>query len=256
VIDLHCHVLPGLDDGPRTLEESIAVCRVAHREGTHTLVATPHVNSDYLAVTAAAMEDGVLALNRALRSAGLDLTVRTGAEVALSRVGELPDPELGRLALAGGPYVLLELPWTSAASGAISALRTFAHRGYRIVLAHPERSPMLQRHHEVVRELVDSGVLCCLDASSLTPRADRAARSMAWEMLAGRLVHVIASDCHDAVSRPPVLGSVLEQAGLNAAQIDYFAAEAPEAILSGVRPPPPPAVEAPHRRRWVPRRRR
>jgi protein-tyrosine phosphatase len=245
-----------LDDGPRTLEQSIAVCRVAQRDGTRTLVATPHVNSDYPDVTAAAMQSEVLALNRALSSAGIDLTVRTGAEVALSRVGELSDPELGRLALGGGPYVLLELPWTSAASGAISAIRAFAHRGYRIVLAHPERSPMLQRHDEVLRELVDSGVLCCLDASSLTHPADRGARSMAWDLLASGLVHVIASDCHDAVRRPPTLGSVLEQAGLSAAQIDYFAAEAPEAILSGVPPPPPPAVEARHRRRWLPRRRR
>jgi protein-tyrosine phosphatase len=255
VIDLHCHVLPALDDGPGTLEESIAMCRAAHREGTRTLVATPHVSSEYPAVTAAAMQNEVLAVNRALSSAGIDLIVRTGAEVALSRVGELSDPELGLLALGGGPYVLLELPWTSAASGAISALRAFAHRGYRIVLAHPERSPMLRRDDDLVPELVESGVLCCLDASSLTPRADRQARSMAWDLLAGRLVHVIASDCHDAVRRPPALGSVLDQAGLSAAQIEYFAAEAPEAILNGASPPPPPAVEA-RRRRWLPRRRR
>jgi protein-tyrosine phosphatase len=256
VIDLHCHVLPGLDDGPRTLEESIALCRAARREGTRTLVATPHVNSDYPAVTAASMQSGVHALNRALSTAGIDLTVRTGAEVALSRVGELSDSELGLLALGGGPYVLLELPWTSATAGAMNALRAFAHRGYRIVLAHPERLPMLQRDGDLVREMVESGALCCLDASSLTAHADRGARSMAWDLLAGGLVHAIASDCHDAVRRPPALGAVLEHAGLSAAQIDYFASQAPEAILNGAPPPLPPAVEARQRRQWLPRRRR
>jgi len=255
VLDLHCHVLPGIDDGPRSLDESVALCRAAQREGTRTLVATPHVNGDYPDVTAAVILDQTAAVNRALRDAGVDVTVLRGAEVALSRVGELGDLELKQLSLAGGPYVLLELPWTSAPSGAMAALRAFASRGYGVLLAHPERSPMLQRDEALVDELVRSGALCCLDVGSLGERAERQTRSMAWRLLSGGLAHAIASDCHDPVRRPPRLASVLEQAGLSAAQIDYFVREAPKAILSGEELSAPPRVEDRRRRGWLGRRR-
>jgi protein-tyrosine phosphatase len=254
MVDLHSHILPGLDDGPRTLEEAIAVCRAAFEDGTRTLVATPHVNGQYPAVTAAAIVEGAAALNRALRSAGLEVSVRTGAEVALSRVGELSELELDLLALGGGRYVLLELPWTSAASGALAALRAFAGRGYGIVLAHPERSPILQRDG-LVAELVESGMLCCLDAGSLADGADRRTRTTAWRLLSEGLVHAIASDCHDAVKRPPRLRSTLERAGLSDAQVDYFTRAGPEAILAGEAVAPPPPVGDRHRVRWWGRRR-
>lgn len=250
MIDLHCHILPGVDDGPRSLEEAIALCRVAQRDGTRTLVATPHVNGDYPSVTAAVILEQAAAVNRALRAAAVDVSVRTGAEVALSRVGELSDLELDLLALGGGSYVLLELPWTSAASGALGALGAFAGRGYGIVLAHPERSPMLQRDVGLVAELVQSGALCCLDVGSLTERSDRRTRSMAWKLLADGLVHAIASDCHDADRRPPRLSSVLGRAGLSAEEIDYFTREGPEAILAGEEVAPPPQVEDRRRRQW------
>ncbi len=250
VIDLHCHILPGVDDGPRSLEAAVALCRIAERDGTRILVATPHVNGDYPGVTAAVILEQAAAVNRALRAAAIDVSVRTGAEVALSRVGELSDLELDLLALGGGSYVLLELPWTSATSGALSALSAFAGRGYRIVLAHPERSPMLQRDDGLVAELVQSGALCCLDVGSLTERSDRRTRSMAWKLLADGLVHAIASDCHDAERRPPRLASVLERAGLHADQIDYFTRQAPAAILAGEAVAPPPQVEDRRRRRW------
>ena len=255
VIDLHCHILPGIDDGPRSLEEAIALCRVAERDGTRTLVATPHVNGDYPGVTAAVIAEQAAAVNRALPGAGVDVGVRTGAEVALSRVGELSDSKLDLLTLGGGPYLLVELPWTSAASGALSALSALASRGYGIVLAHPERSPMLQRDDALVAELVQSGALCCLDVGSLTDRSDRTIRSLAWKLLADGLVHAIASDCHDAERRPPRLGSVLDQAGLSAEEIDYFTRRGPESILAGAEVPPAPRVESRRRRSWFGRSR-
>ena len=89
---------------------------------------------------------------------------------------------------------------TSAAAGAISVLRALTRRGYGIVLAHPERTPMLQRDDALVSELVRSGVLCCLDARSLTDAAERPARATAWRLLRAGLAHVIASDSHDVVT--------------------------------------------------------
>lgn len=230
------------------------MCRAALRDGTRTLVATPHVNGDYPDVTAAAVVDGAAAVNRALRSARVDVSVQTGAEVALSRVGELSDLELELLSLGNGRYVLLEFPWMSAVSGAMAALRAFAARGYGIVLAHPERTPFLQRDGSLVVDLVRAGVLCCLDVASLSDGAARQTSAMAWKLLSDGLVHAIASDCHDAVRRPPALVSVLEQAGLSASQIDYFTREGPEAILAGEAVAPPPPVQERHRSGWFRRR--
>jgi len=231
------------------------MCRAARRDGTRTVVATPHVNWDYPDVTAVVIQDQVAAVNGALRAAAIDVTVRMGAEVALSRAGELSDLELSVLALGGGPYVMLEFPWTSAASGAINALRAFARRGHGIVLAHPERSPALQRDLGLVRDLVESGVLCCLDVASLAERADRQVRSAAWQMLGERLAHAIASDAHDAVRRPPELAAALERAGLTVTEVEYFTSEGPEAIINGERVTSPPKVREPRRRgfrRWKP----
>jgi len=232
------------------MEESIALCRAARRDGTRTMVATPHVSGDYPRVTAAIIHDKVTAVNAALRAAEIDLTVRTGAEVALSRVGELSDHELALLCLGGGPYLLLELPWTSAVSGALAALQALARRGVGIVVAHPERSPLVQRDAGLARELVELGVLCCLDAASIGPRADRATRSAAWRLLGAGLAHAFASDCHDAIRRPPHLSSALARSGLSAVEIDHFASAAPQAILDGEDPAPAPTVRRRRRGLW------
>jgi protein-tyrosine phosphatase len=134
--------------------------------------------------------------------------------------------------------------------GALGALRALARRGVGIVVAHPERSPMVQRDEGLARELVELGVLCCLDAGSLTPRADRHARSAAWKLLGAGLAHVFASDCHDAIRRPPELGSALARSGLSAAEIDHFARAAPQAILDGEDPAPAPVVQRRRRGFW------
>jgi protein-tyrosine phosphatase len=230
------------------------MCRAARNDGTRIVVATPHVNWDYPDVTAAVIQDKVAAVNHALRTAGIDVTVRTGAEVALSRAGELSDLELTVLALGGGPYVMLEFPWTSALSGAVNALRAFARRGHGIVLAHPERTPALRRDQTLVRDLVQSGVLCCLDVGSLTERANRGVRAAAWQMLADGLVHAIASDAHDTARRPPELAGALASAGLSALEVQYFTRDSPEAIINGGIVASPPRVRD-RRRRGLGRRR-
>ena len=110
MIDLHCHVVPGLDDGPQTLEDSLALCRAASDAGTTMLIATPHVNWSYLDVNAAAVHTGVAAVNAAVHEASIGVHVRAGAEIALSRLADVSDAEIGVLRLGGGPYSLVECP--------------------------------------------------------------------------------------------------------------------------------------------------
>jgi protein-tyrosine phosphatase len=252
VIDLHCHVIPGLDDGPATIEDSLDLCRVARGAGTTALVATPHVSWDFPAVDAAAVHAGVAAVNAALREASIDLNVYAGAEIALSRLGDISDAEIAVLRLGGGPYSLIECPHQGGAPAAIEeTLRRFTRSGHAILLAHPERCPVFQSNPRLLPALVETGMLCCITARSLTGEFGARVRAYAWEVIASGHVHAIASDAHDAIGRPPDLSSVLARAGLSDSQIEHFAFSAPEAIIKGAPVPSPPQVVRPPSKRWA-----
>lgn len=255
MIDLHCHVIPGVDDGPATIEASLELCRAARADGTTTIVATPHVNWRYPAVDAATVAAGVVAVNDALRSAAIDLGVEGGAEIAVSRAGDLSEEEIVLLRLGQGPYSLIECPHEGGAPAAIEEmLRLFARRGHSILLAHPERCPVFQASPRLIPALIERGMLCCITARSLTGEFGSRARAYAWALMAAGHVHAIASDAHDAVGRPPGLSSVLDRAGLSQSQIEYFALGSPEAIIRGGPVPKPPRVAEQQSRRWSVRR--
>ena len=110
MIDLHCHVLPGIDDGPRTMADSVALAAAAAAGATRTIVATPHVSSQWPDNRAATISALVDELNAHLRRAGVPVEVLAGAEVALSRAAELDAGELDALRLGGGPWLLVECP--------------------------------------------------------------------------------------------------------------------------------------------------
>jgi protein-tyrosine phosphatase len=240
LIDLHFHALPHVDDGPRSLEDALKLCTAAAADGTRVVVATPHINFQYPDVGADTVQAGVQDLRRALEQAGIGIDLRAGAEIALVRAVELSDDELRRLTLGGGPTILLELPWRATGAGMAAAVARIADRGFGILLAHPERTPLLRDDHDLVRALVDGGAWCCLNSSSLTDRAGRQTRNAARRLLAAGLIHAIASDAHDTAGRPPELRSSLRAAGFSAAQIAYFAEEGPQAVLEGLIPEPPP----------------
>lgn len=255
MIDLHCHVIPGVDDGPASIEESLALCRAALAAGTTRLIATPHVNWTYPEVDAAAVHDGVAALGRALEEASIELDLDTGGEIALSRVGDLSDEEIALLRLGDGPYSLIECPHQGGAATAVSEmLQRFAGSGNAILLAHPERCPVFQSNRRLLPALTGSGMLSCITARSLTGDFGSTARAYAWELMASGQVHAIASDAHDAHGRPPDLGAALDRAGLSGPQIEYFAFSGPEAILNGGSVPTPPEVVEQRPRRWSVRR--
>lgn len=247
MIDLHCHVLPGIDDGPSTMTETLAMCRAAFDGGTRTIVATPHVSWDHTHVHAALIERAVGEVNQALLADEIDIEVRPGAEVAMTRAGDLDDGELAALRLGGGPYLLVECPFAPSATGFEPMLNQLLARGHLILLAHPERSPALQRDIGLVRSLVDAGMLCSATAGSFTGNFGRTVRAAAHTLLAESLIHLISSDAHDMARRPPVIGPVLSADGFTDGQIDHFARAVPLAVLDGA--PIPAAPPAPPRRR-------
>jgi protein-tyrosine phosphatase len=256
VIDLHCHVIPGIDDGPATIEDSLALCDAARAAGTETIIATPHLNWDYPAVDAVVIHTALARLNSVLREASVDMRLRPGAEMGLSRLPDLSDAEIGVLRLGGGPYVLVECPHQAAAElGIMDAIRVFAKRGHRILLGHPERSPTFRKHPRMLADLTADGMLSCVTARALTGDYGVPVRAYAWEILEAGLVHALASDAHDVSRRPPDLRPSLERAGLEPGQIDYFIGEAPTAIIAGDPVPAPPQISGPVPRRRSPRRR-
>jgi protein-tyrosine phosphatase len=256
MIDLHCHVLPGIDDGPETIEGSLALARAAVAAGIDTLVATPHVNSrtpnDSVAI--ARLVD---ALNRRLADERVELEVLPGAEIAVTHIAEIEPAELSRLGLGGGPWLLVEPPFTAVAVGLEGLVQGLQRAGHRVVLAHPERSPALQRDRRALRSLADAGVLMSITAGSLVGRFGSTVRRFALELAREELIHNVTSDAHDSVSRPPGLAAELEQAGL-VPLADWLTELVPAAILAGEEIPPRPAgarALAPGRRRpWRLRR--
>src|SRR3954468_24601848 len=113
MIDLHCHILHGLDDGPPDLEATMELARTASAAGTRMIAATPHIRDDH-PFDRALIPSRTAEVNEALRSEGIDVEVVTGGEVALSKALELDDAALRAVALGGGPYLLVESPYTHA----------------------------------------------------------------------------------------------------------------------------------------------
>ena len=139
LVDLHCHVLPGLDDGAATLEDSLALARQAHDDDIDTICATPHIRADH-DVTIEHLPERVAALNDALREAGIGVTIVTGGEVGAERVPHLSTAELRAVTLGGGGrWLLLEPrpgPMDDALDHTVDALH---ERGFSCLIAHPER---------------------------------------------------------------------------------------------------------------------
>jgi protein-tyrosine phosphatase len=248
VIDLHCHVLPGIDDGPRTIEESVALARAAERAGIETIVATPHVSSRYRN-RADGIARLVAELNERLRQEGVAVEIRPGAEIALTAISELEAGELSRLALGGGEWLLVEPPFTPVAPGLEGAIVDLRHAGRRLVLAHPERCPAFQREPRMLRSLASAGVLMSITAGSLSGRFGNDVKRFAHELVREGLVHNVASDAHDLKGRPPGIADDLSRAKLSN-MTAWLAEEVPRAILSGgeIPPAPEPPAEPPRGR--------
>jgi protein-tyrosine phosphatase len=249
VIDLHCHLLPGIDDGPRDMTTAIAMARLHVAAGVRTVAATPHVSWD-MPTPLATIEIGLAELREALSQERIPLEVLPGAEIDVHQAEALSDDALRALALGGSGWLLLEAPLQQRVELEPVA-RALLRRGHRIVLAHPERSPLLQRDPAALRRLTREGVLTQLTASSFVGGFGRTVQRYAEQLLEDGLVHTVASDAHDLVRRPPGIADVLVGAGIGDL-VPLLSQEVPAAILAGDRIPQVP--RRPRRRRPPARR--
>ncbi|MEA2298230.1 MAG: protein-tyrosine phosphatase [Solirubrobacteraceae bacterium] len=254
MIDLHCHILPGIDDGPATIEETLELARAAVAGGTRTIVATSHVSPRY-PNDPATIALGVGQVNARLAEEKIPLEVRAGAEVAISMIDELGAEDLRALRLGGGPWLLIESPFTLVVDSLPAVVGYFQSAGHEIVLAHPERCPGFHRRPELLKVLVrEQKVLTSVTAGSLVGQFGRDVERFALGMARAGLIHNVASDAHDTERRPPVIADRLEQAGLGA-YAELLVKTMPRAILDGTDLPlHPGAMLDPPRRRWWRRR--
>lgn len=238
MIDLHCHVLPGIDDGPRTIEESLALVRAAAAAGTQTIVATPHSSARY-PNRPEAIASLVEELRERLGAERIAMDIRPGAEIAMTHVSEIDPAELSAMRLGGGPWLLFEPPFVPVVTGLGRAVAALQEQGHRIVLAHPERCPAFHRDLDLLRALVGDGALASITAGSLVGRFGKQVRRLAERLMAEGLVHNVASDAHDARWRPPGVAAELARAGLGELA-GWLTRDVPAAILSGAEIPQRP----------------
>jgi protein-tyrosine phosphatase len=250
-IDLHSHVLPGIDDGPTALEDSLEMCRQAVADGTGAIAATPHVGpmfptrSEVIAVA-------VARLNEILAEQDVPLDVLAGAEIAPALLPSLEEAEVARLSLGGGPYLLIEAPLQPVGLELEEAIEEVMSTGHSVLLAHPERAPSFHREPQRLEALVERGVLCSITAGSFIGRFGRPVARFTQMLFADGLVHSVASDAHDPLGRTPDLRSCLTAAGPDfpglEAHADWLIEAVPAAIVGGTEVPSPPTVPAPARR--------
>ena len=242
-VDLHCHVLPGLDDGPGDRAASEAMLDRMAEQGIAIVVATPHVREDFPDVTARRIREEVAALGE--RSGP---RVVTGGEIAITRAMAMSDEELRALSIGGhGRDLLIETPYGPLSSWVEDAVLGIAARGFRVVLAHPELNPSFQRSPRRLARLVAGGVLLQVTAASLlrSRRRSPSAR-LAEELVRDGIAPLLASDAHSAGPwRPPELtAGVLAATRLAGARGEWMASVAPAAVLAGAPLPAPPRAGA------------
>jgi protein-tyrosine phosphatase len=249
MIDLHSHILAGLDDGARTVDESREMARVAVAEGVTVVAATPHVREDF-PTSAAAMEKAVRKLNRELAARDIELEILPGGEVDLEWLTTMPEDERRRFTIAQtGRYLLVEVPlvgWPLSLDAQMFALRS---SGVTPILAHPERNSEVQANPTLIERLVRSGACVQVTAASLDGRLGRRASQACRRLLDLGLVHVLASDAH----APDIRRGGLAQ-GVAALRDDglarYLTLDVPAAIVAG-EPVPPRSVRDRRRRRFI-----
>jgi protein-tyrosine phosphatase len=258
LIDIHAHPLPGIDDGPETMAESLDMARAAARAGIEAVVATAHLRADFPDVHVEELAERCRQLQEAVDREGIALAVVSGAEVSIDWALEASEEEL-RLASFGqlGTDLLIETPDNVSLLDRILVLLT--DRGYRVTLAHPERAPAFQRNPERLESLVDQGALLQVNAASLLGRWRNGPGRLAVQLCRDGLAHALASDGHRAHAWRPITDlpdAVEKLAGaVGSARARWLVIEAPRAICQGapLSAPPPVSDESP-RRGWFGRR--
>lgn len=214
MIDIHCHLLPGLDDGARDLAHAVAMARIARDDGITHIAGTPHMAKGNFGFPDPGILEAVRdRLSGALRDEGVAVTILAGAEVHITH-GLLCEVRSRRksLTLAGSGYLVVEFPHDHVFPGAKDLFFELMSDGIVPIIAHPERNTMFARFPKLLFEMVDLGALAQMNAGSLLDGHGVEEGEAAVRFLELGLIHFIASDAHNTHSKPPRLAAAAERA--------------------------------------------
>lgn len=200
MIDIHCHILPGIDDGAKIIEDSLTMVREAEKQGIHTIIATPHLNNQYNN-RKNIITNKVDELNQAIRGAGIEVTILPGQEPRI--YGELLE-DLDKdyiQTLNDSQYLFIEFPSNHVPRYTEKLLFDLQLRGLTPIIVHPERNTEIMERPEVLYRLVEKGALTQVTASSVCGYFGKKIKSFSEQLIKANLTHFIASDAHNVGSR-------------------------------------------------------
>ena len=238
MIDIHTHILPMIDDGPTTVQESLEMCRIAVNDGIKKIIATPHVQNGMYDLDVNKVIEKISMLNQLVKQEGLDLVIFPGAEVHIN--DRLLDAEILRessiLTINGGKkYILLEFPFQWVPPKTEQIIFKLKSMGFTPILPHLERNYRIQRNPNMVVHFVEMGAILQVTAQSIIGDFDAAPLKCVLWMLKNNLVHVIASDAHSPGARPPILSNAVKVVSdmLGEKAANKMVLEHPKMILEG-----------------------
>jgi protein-tyrosine phosphatase len=236
MIDIHCHILPGVDDGAGTMEDSIAMAKAAVHGGIDTIIATPHHLNGSYDNEKAAIINHTAALNERLQREGVPLTILPGQETRLN--GEMVDGlEQGELLTQNETnYLFVEFPSDHVPGYAKQMLFDLQVAGYTPIIVHPERNREILEHPSTLYQFVQKGALTQVTAASVLGKFGKKIQKLSHQLIEANLTHFIATDAHNTTTR----GFCLREAYTEIQKqhgngVLYFYMENPELLISGKR---------------------
>jgi protein-tyrosine phosphatase len=214
MIDLHCHILSGLDDGAHSLETSLAMAGVARDDGIGTIVATPHLfRGGYSSGDFSLINEKRRELMEVLATSGLAVDIKRGAEVHISHnlIDEIRRHR-NELVINGSAYMFIEFPGGHIYAGVKNLIFDLMSEGIVPIIAHPERNSVFAREPGRLYDLIQMGALAQANSGSLAGYYGREAQAAAVRLFEWRLVHFLASDAHNTTSIPPRLSDAVKKA--------------------------------------------
>jgi protein-tyrosine phosphatase len=237
IVDCHCHVLPGVDDGPATMPDAIELCRMMTRDGITDAIATPHQLGRWDGTNSAdAIRRAVSELQTRLNDVGVPLRVHVGGEVRLDeRIPELLRSDRILTLMDSRRFLLLELS-SQVQIAPDAAMRVLSSANVTVVLAHAERYEALVRDAACARAWIDAGAVLQVNTTSLLGAFGKDVMRNAWQMLQGGLVSLIATDAHSVGTRRPRFLEAIDAIGrtISPQVAEVVCVRNPHRLLTGV----------------------
>jgi protein-tyrosine phosphatase len=227
VIDIHCHILPGIDDGPDDIEESLEMARIASHDGITKIVATPHIKESLH--PAEFIREKVADLNDRLAELEIPVTIFQGADVS----SQVDISFFRNYTINGTRYILIEFPHIYLPRNSKEILFSLITRGFQPIITHPERNLSVLNNPKALLEILDEGILIQVTADSITGRFGIDIQECAFYLLKKGTVDLIATDAHSSQRRRPILSAGVKKAAglIGAKKAARLVEENPERIL-------------------------